>query len=178
MQAHLQIHNPHDRNAEDDDIGNKVRDASPEPACTRCGAVTEPRGPCCPKWSTLSEIVCDGTDQKPADRGESGDLDQQRVLSAGARHKDPSVQYDQRKLQEAKRDGPGELFHEKCLWKKSLDVCVGSQHRWGRYTLRAHLTSCGVNRSISHPTPPLRIATKISTMRECVNSGSTNRRSA
>lgn len=60
--------------------------------------MTEPRSPRCPERSALREIVCDGADQKAADRGEGGDLDQQRILSAGSGHKDPSVQYDQRKF--------------------------------------------------------------------------------
>ena len=114
VQAHLQIHDPHNRNAEDDDIGDKVGYASPKPPCTRlCAMATrETHGPRCGERGTLSEIVYDGAYQKPTHSDEGADLDQYRVLSAGTRHEYPPVKYDQRKLKQAKRGSPGELFDE------------------------------------------------------------------
>lgn len=140
--------------------------------------MTEPWGPGCSERRTLSEIVCDGSDQEAANSGEGGDLNQERVLAAGAGHKDPSVQYDQCEFQQAQRGGPGELFDEQGLARRLLGVYSRSGRRYEEHTLRAHPTSWAVNRSISQPTPPFRIATIISIMQKYVDGGSTNKQSA
>ena len=59
MQTHLEIDDPHNRNTEDDDIGNEVGDAGPKPSIPRFCAVTKTRGPCCWQWFACSEIVSD-----------------------------------------------------------------------------------------------------------------------
>ena len=124
MQAHLQIHDPHNRNAEYDDIGDEVGYAGPKPPGTRLYAVAtrETHGPRRGERSTLGEIVYDGAYQKPTDSDEGAGLDQYRILSARAGHEYPPVKYDQCKLKEAKRCSPGELFDEQCLDKTMLEV--------------------------------------------------------
>lgn len=126
MQAHLQIHDPHDRNAENDDISNEVGDTGPKPACTRfCAVATrEAHRPRCCNRRTLCEIVYDGARQKPAHSDEGPNLNQCRILSARARHEYPAVKYDQRELKQAERRGPGELFDEQCLNRTVLESCV------------------------------------------------------
>lgn len=126
MQAHLQIHDPYNRNAEDDDIGDEVGYASPKPPCTRLCAVAtrETHGPRCGERGTLSEIVYYGAYQKATDSDEAADLDQYRILSACAGHEYPSVKYDQRKLKQTKRGSPGQLFDEQCLDKTRLEICT------------------------------------------------------
>ena len=126
MQAHLQIQDPHNRNAEYDDISDEVGYASPEPPCTwLCAVATrETHGPRCGERGTLSEIVYDGAYQKPTDSDERADLDQYGILSASARHEYPPVKYDQRKLKQAKRGSPGELFDKQCLERLILEICA------------------------------------------------------
>ena len=67
VQIQLQIHEPHNRNAEDDDIGDEIGYASLKPPCARrCAVATrETYGPRCGERRTLSEIVYNGTIRNP-----------------------------------------------------------------------------------------------------------------
>ncbi|KAI4144406.1 MAG: hypothetical protein L6R39_004196 [Caloplaca ligustica] len=121
VQAHLQIGDPDDRDAEDNDIGDEVGDAGSQPSCALFGAMTEIRGPCGPQGLAFGQVVGDGTDQKPAHGGESNYLDYPRVLPPGAGHEDASVQDDEGELEETERSGPAEFFNEQCLPREPSD---------------------------------------------------------
>ena len=125
MQTHLQIYDPHDRDAEDEDIGDEVRDACSQPTRTRLRAMAEAWRPSRSQRLALGEVIGDATDEKPADGGKGGHLDHARVLPPGVRHEYSPVQNDEGELEEAEGSGPGQFFDEECLGRKvSNAVCA------------------------------------------------------
>ena len=117
VQAHLQIHKPHNRNAKDHDVRDEIRYTCAKPALALVATITKLRRPCRCQRLTLGKVICDGPDQKPRDSGEGDYLDQSRMFHPGVGDEYTPVQDDQGELEKAERGSPCKLLDKQSLQK-------------------------------------------------------------